>query len=398
MAASLPGQVDVVSNNTSDDEDFSYFDVLVVGNTGMGKSTLANKLIGIGPETKKLIEAVPEGVSVESIIKKWDIERDPNLYFETGDGYDSVTKTCKVLSNENTMNRVLDAPGFTDVDMAHSYGAERGNWQCLRMVLQKHREHDLRFSRVVYFMPKRGPPERVEGTFQEELKIMHDYFGQKIFDIMVIAVTNHKREAYQARGFMNEDLRATMEVFMAAYEGVTDTKLPKCPPIIYLPFDEDHQNVLSRVVRAEVISDAENLAFSPEFPIHRNIDTAQKNERMENECEKCAVLVITEKPTSGEGVLVRVRYENGDEEAYDSSKCHPDFIPKHSRRTKIIGGIAHVLLLGLVLVFCYKCCWPGFTNSEKICMQCKRPPRTEGCCPINQEVEIDGKTYTVKHA
>ena len=393
MAAHLPGQVEVVSPSEEDDKDFSYSDILVIGSTGMGKSTLANKLIGIDPQTKKPYETVPSGASV---IKKWDIEGEDNLYFETGDEVDSVTNACKVLSNENTMIRVLDAPGFTGVDMAYSYGVARGNQHCLRLVLQKHREHDLRFSRIVYFMPQRGPPERIQGTFLEEIKVMHDYFGQKFFDIMVIAVTNNKREQYQARGFLDSDLKTTMEGFQAAFLSITDTNLPKCPPILYLPFDEEHQIVLNRIIGAEVISDAEMLDFSPEFPVNRShIVKDHKKGQKEKECEKCALLVITEKPTDGEEKPVLVKHENGDEEAYDSSRCHPFFVQKHSRCIKFFGGLGHLMTLGLTV--CYSWSWPGFTNNEQVCKKCGRPPRTAGCCPVNQQVEIDMENHMVEH-
>jgi energy-coupling factor transporter ATP-binding protein EcfA2 len=402
MTAQLSGQVEVVPNNTSEDEDFSYFDILVIGNTGMGKSTLANKLIGIDPDTKELFEAVPKGEHETSVVKRWDIEGDANLYFETGDGTDSVTKACKVLSNENTMNRVLDAPGFTDVGLTYSYGVARGNQQCLRWVLQNQRQHDLRFARVVYFMPQRGIPERVQGTFQEEIKVLHDYFGEKIFNIMVIAVTNHKRKHYQEMAFTEDDLRQTMEVFLAAFKSITGTVLTKCPPIIYLPFDEEYQSVLNRITGADVISDAEKLDFSPEFPINRG-DTDQIEVENEKECEKCAILVIMEKSTDGEEceeTPVRVRHDNGEEEAreeaYDCSKCHPIFVQKHSRCVKFFGGIGHIGTLGLFVLCSWT--WPGFTNNEQVCGNCKRPPRTEGCCLVKQPVEIDGKEHMVNHA
>ena len=399
MTARLSGQVEVMPNNTSEDEDFSYFDILVIGNTGMGKSTLANKLVGIDPDTKELFEAVPKREREASAIKRWDVEGDANLYFETGDGTDSVTKACKVLSNENTMNRVLDAPGFTDVDLAYSYGVARGNKQCLRWVLQNQRQHDLRFSRVVYFMPQRGIPERVQGTFQEEIKVLHDYFGEKIFDIMVIAVTNHKREHYQEMAFTEDDLRQTMEVFFAAFKRITGAVLPKCPPIIYLPFGEEYQSVLNRITGADVISDAETLDFSPEFPINRGDTDQVKEGNNMTECKKCAILVITEKSTDGEEMPVSVRHDNGEEEAreeaYDCSKCHPAFVQKHSRCAKFFGGLGHIGTLGLFLL-CSRS-WPGCTNNEQVCVSCRRPPRTEGCCPVKQSVEIDGKEHMVNH-
>ena len=67
----------------------------------------------------------------------------------------------------------------------------KGNLQGFRWILQAQRAHDLRFSRVIYFFPIRGPPERADGHLQEEIKVMHGFFGQKIFDLMVVVVTNN---------------------------------------------------------------------------------------------------------------------------------------------------------------------------------------------------------------
>ena len=390
MAATLPGQLEVAPSNASEDDEFSYYDIMVIGKTGMGKSTLANKLLGIDPDTKLPFEA--PGVSA---IKNPDDAGHANLYFENAEGSESVTKECKVLSNENTMTRVLDTPGLTNVDTAHTYGVARGNWECLRVILQKHRQHELRISRVVYFMPQRSAPERVEGTLQEEIKAMHGYCGEIIFNLMVIVVTNPKGGHYQETGFPEDDLRATKEVFLAAYQGITNTNLPKCPPIIYIPFMEDHQSIQNRIIEAEVISDAEMMQFSPQYPIDREIykftnDMAEK--RVEEECKNCAVLVVREKV--GE-TPVSVIDENGDEEAYESSKCHPFFVPKHSCTVRFLGGLGHVFTFGLSL--CYRGSWPGFTNSEQKCKSCNRPPRTKGCCPINKPVEIEGESHTVNH-
>ena len=399
MAASVPGQVEVIpKGNNSGDEECSYYDVLVLGRTGMGKSTLANKLLGIDPDTKQLYEALPAGKGTESVIKKWDIEGDPNLYFDMGDGAESVTKTCKVLSNENTMTRVLDTPGFTSMDIASTYGIARGNWECLRLVVQKQRGCDLRFSRVVYFMPSRGPPERVDGTLQEEIEALHGYFGQKIFDILVVAVTNINRDHYQEAGFLNEDFRRTQEVFLAAYEGKTGTSLPKCPPIIYVSFLEDHQNVLNRITSAEVISDAEMLDYSPEFPIDREekMPTSEPpNATTWNECKKCAAMILTDVDPKSGAVSRRVQLEDEAPISYDNSSCHPDFVPKYSTYKKFVGGIGHIFTLGFFM--CFKFSWPGFTNSEQVCIECSRLPRTEGCCPVNQSLELNGTNYKVDH-
>ena len=142
-----------------EEEDSDYFDVMMIGRTGIGKSTVGNKLLDIDPETSSLSGAYRVGEDITNMIKKWDFEQDQKPYFEAGDGRETITKRCKVLSNEKTKDRVLDTRGFADTDTTQRDGVVEGNLQSFRWILQAQKAHDLRFSRVVYFLPNRGPPE-----------------------------------------------------------------------------------------------------------------------------------------------------------------------------------------------------------------------------------------------
>lgn len=382
---------------------------------------LEKVLLGINPETKLLFGEHEEGEDITTVITQWDFDGDKRPYFETGEGMESVTKKCKVLSNEKEIIRVLDTVGFADSENTRKYGVIKGNLQSFRWILQAQRGYDLQFTRVVYFFPMRGPPERGEGTIQEEIKVMYSFFGEMIFNIMVIVVTNHKQDRYQQFGFSEGDITATEDVFKFAFRKATGTDLPKFPPVRYIPFNENYKKVQNTIIGAEVISDAEKMFFSPEFPKERNFDididgdtipTVPRNElrqafqkrgvcfRFEDRCTRCAIKIVHERQPSGEKIPIAVIFENGDEEVYDNSYCHPFFIPKYSERVKIIGGIVHIMLLGLGKVFevvLNRKSWPGFFNDEEICVKCKKPPGSDSCAPVNQYVNINGEKYKVDH-
>ena len=421
-------QIQIEATNDDDGDDFSYLDFMMLGRTGMGKSTVGNKLLGIDPDTR---EPYKKGV----VIDQCGYDGDEKYFFETGDGKVSITKKCKVLRNDNV--RVMDTTGFADTELTAKYGVIQGNLQSFRWILQAQKAYDMRFTRVLYFFPSRGPPERAEGTLQEEIKVMYGFFGQKIFDIMVVVVTNNKQQLYQKAGFSAEDLAHTKEVFQFAFEkiiteerriyGYTTVATSACPPVVYVPFEEDHEEVFRLINGAEVISDAETFIYSPEYPMNpkfrgessdlpsdssfqfgatrEEIQMISQHNRgkrfsFEDRCTRCAVKLVHEKLESGKVVPVSVIYSNGDKDFYDHSFCHPLFIPKYTRVQRFFGGVAHIVVLGLGKLYEYVCkkrTWPTFTSSEEVCIKCEKPPGSQSCHPIKQPFKIGKEWQEIDH-
>ena len=401
---------------SEEEEESSYYDVMMIGKTGQGKSTVGNKFLGIDPDKKELTGVYREGENIDNVILRWNMDDDTDKlpYFEMGKGAASVTKKCKLLSNARNKDRVLDTRGFADSDATRELGVIKGNLQSFRWILQVQREYNLRFSRVLYFFPTRGPPpERADGNFQEEIRVMHSFFGQKIFDVMVIIVTNFGKESYQKIGFSDNDITETKEIFMEAFHSITGTELPQCPPVLYIPLNQTCEKLYRAIVSADVISDKENLYFSPEYPKDRKFGDSEASIKQtlslshkemkqlfrthrgkafcfENRCSRCAIKIVQERLPSGREIPVRVVFENGDEEEYDNSYCHLPFIPKHSRLVKFAGGVAHIVVLGTAKIYekiSGKKSWPGFMNSEEVCPSCKKPPGSDGCKAVGQACE-----------
>ena len=378
-----------------------YYDILLLGRTGQGKSTTGNKLVEI--ENQNAI------LRIHTELNNCDSAAGKTASFQTGDGPDSITTSCKVISNELSMIRVLDTPGFADTDKTSDVGVFKGNLNTFRSILRIQDHHALAFCRVLYFLPLRGPLERADGTLQEELKLMYGFLGEDVFKIMAIVATNRKKRSGKQDEFDDEDVEETKKVFMTALKKVMGERvIDKCPPILYLPFLEN--NVIIKVVSAPVIYEEPltkpvMVPFSATTPSVELIRMAKLNNkgkklRFLDRCTKCSAKLIYVETARGRMPVQIVVNEGGESEAilpYNDSRCHPILVPEHYTITKIIGGIAHVATLG-VFVGIGKIrgrkVWPGFTNHDEHCACCRGPPNVEGCTKVGKNFNLQLKKGT----
>lgn len=99
---------------------------------------------------------------------------------------------------------------------------------------------------------------------------------------------------------------------------------------------------------------------------------------------------------------IDVLHSDGNITLYTDSKCHPRFVQKYSTRQKFFGGVGHIVTMGIGLIVAQtkdKESWPGFTNSDEICIKCKNSPGSAGCSKIGTEIiGPKGETLNVNHS
>ena len=419
-------------NNTK----IEYNDIMIIGKTGMGKSTTADKLL-IATPTNIRYEGVEHSdpnideqrgrMTLEDLVM-WNLSDTPdevrrvttrlkNLVFFRGldNPHEEInksrqpeanmyiyepTKFCELISNETSMVRVLDVPGYFGADAATQPASDTSSpeqsigemvWQSdlriMRNILRIQAAMGVNFKRIVYFLPEKGPLTRPNAQLQQELKEMAHYFGKSVFNCMVL-VASLPSSTYriatpqtpESELFSMKDAESTQRIFQDAMysafpRGEQDQPLPE-PPLIFLSLFDSCERVFEKIMNAAVIQQSINLSVNPET------------------CARCAMTIKILKRNDGqtEKYACHFKDDSSSEMPYEESTCHPRMIPKYSRLVKFAGGVAH-----LVTFRRFQGRWPSFGNTEEICLGCNRPPHTAGCVRVGTEVDHKGESIPVDH-
>ena len=360
---------DAAGNQVTDD---SYFDILLLGRTGMGKSTAGNNMLYDAPQgadklTAWKLAGIPEGEERQlAAVQSPTFKHTPN-------SPDSTTTECELLSNDDAKLRILDIPGFQSSDYKHQSEEGRNvtvtpyqaNLGIMRQIVRIQARFGLVFKCALYFLPVRGTLEKADAVIQEEIKVIRHFFGDAIFEIMVVIATLPKRQS-KKKGFFEEDIAETEQTLRRAFELAFERQeegpaLPE-PPVHYISLEDSGDEILQKITSIRLRnSRGLQLVFQ------------------KNTCVRCAVKV-----SSIHGRKVCFFDHEGPPFAYEETKCHPLLIPKYTTLTKFMGGIAHIITLGIPYKL-GKAKWPFFSNSDEKCPACGMPPGAEGCHAVGEQ-------------
>lgn len=419
-------------------EEQGYYNIMLIGTTGQGKSTTADKLLVANPSQHQYEGGVPQrepvlneqhrqlqmdditmwllhassevpGDSEGKLLEQDNLQCAKTrvkclVYFRNKDephkkineargsnmNIFTTTKECEVLSNETSKVRVMDVPGFFDGTSLKFKGQnpdssinslQINNLDIMRRIVRIQTTLGMKFHRILYFLPCRGPLERASAHLKLELEWMKHYFGKHIFQCMVLVatVTSHISEDDdypEHKKFPEKIVIATKAIFQEALEEVFcgddtpgDNVVPD-PPLIFISMTDSCEKILEKVKRAYDTDVRLNLEFDPKT------------------CAHCGVRFGMVK-----GQRVTCHFQSNTI-PYEESTCHPRFVAKYTRADKVWGEFKHVVLFKWV-----KNPWPVFTGEE--CANCKGNSDSNGCMQVGSTFQFklkkEQKTITVDH-
>jgi len=399
-------------------EGVSYYDIMVIGKTGQGKSTTADKLLIANPTGQDYSQPQFEepkeqdGKLKAEDLSMWLLSKKSEeavthlkslVYFRSKDAPHKLvnkarnagpngqvflpTSNCEVISNDTTRVRVLDVPGFfgckstgsslSPLESLHNIGND--SLCIMRKILHVQTALGMKFQRILYFLPVRGPLERADAVLQSDLKVMAHFFGKSILQCMVLVATVSAHISMlpieEAQKFPEEVVRKIRHYFQEAMDSVfpqTPGEPIHVPPIIFISLTDSCETILNKVQEAPVACGNLQLHFDP------------------STCADCGMKIGE---VGGEKVACCFGEDWSDAVPYNESTCHPLFVPKHSTFDKFRDCVVYVV----TFQWARGRKWPIFEG--EVCVRCREEPNSRGCTQVGQEFQLpkQGETITVNH-
>ena len=427
-----------------------YYDIMVIGRTGMGKSTTVDKLLiaslpGSAVEAAEAGIAEPQGQDWQAeagtaeqqgrdrqeeeegpvltpdgrklkhsdlimwLISDKEFESDrvsmrlKNLVFfrsvenshkEINSSRESdmhiyeSTSNCELFSNETTKIRVLDVPGFFGRDAA-------GEAEDLHARGQAAQNTDLSIMRKILRIKSVHSLNfrRVVYFLPDKGKLVRTSHNL----IMEIGIM----EKYFGRAiFDNMVVAATLP--SEIYGMITDENVDMFSDRSVFERTTHH---LQEAIK-KIFKDSEDIPEPPlifvslfdtcEAVLQKVQRAKVREERIQLElsrsvCSRCGVKIFKEGKDDAEATYIPVNQSGAIAE--EDSTCHPMLVPKYSKVAKFLGGIAHLVTFRR---FVGK--WPSFESMDEECINCRQPPSSHGCVQVGQNFPVCGKDIIVEHS